>query len=114
VYAGDVARAVRTVVTASGGIARLYELGGPRSWAYREIIEMVLQHRGRRRWLVPVPMSWWGTAARMLSVLPSPPITRDQLELMRVNNEVHTELPSFDRLGVVPRKLEMLLPECLP
>ena len=114
VYAGDVAQAVLAALRHPEAPGHSYELGGPRAWRYREIVELILRHRGRRRWLLPIPMSLWQLLASLLSVLPSPPITRDQLALLRQDNVVDPQAPSFAALGLSPQGLDALLADCLP
>jgi NADH dehydrogenase len=46
-------------------------------------------------------------------VLRNPPITRDQVALMRRDNVADTALPGFAQLGIEARSLEQLLPGCL-
>ena len=113
VYAGDVAQAALVALQRPDAAGLTYELGGPRAWRYREIVELILRHRGRRRWLLPIPMPLWQLLATLLSVLPSPPITRDQLALLRQDNVVDPQAPSFPALGLSPQPLDTLLAECL-
>jgi NADH dehydrogenase len=71
----------------------------------------VLRHRGRRRALLPVPFVTWELIARVAGALSDPPLTRDQVTLMRENNRVAPGAPGFAALGLSPRDLEQALPE---
>lgn len=113
VFVGDVVRAAVAALTHAGAPGTILELGGPRRYGYRELVELVLAHRARRRVLLPVPFFIWELQALVLSVLPAPPITRDQIALMRKDNVVGQGMPSFEFLGVEPSNLESLLDECL-
>lgn len=53
---------------------------------YRELLRAVFERLSKRRWLFPVPFPLWWLLALMASPLPYPPITRDQLELLRRDN----------------------------
>jgi len=114
VYVGDVAVALSRLVLTQESAFSTVELGGPRIYSYRELFERVQAHRGLRRMYVPIPIPLWVLAARMLSVLPHPPLTVDQVVLVREDNIVGESVASFSDLGVIPRSLDDLLPECLP
>lgn len=113
VYVDDVAKAVARMLERPAARARVSELGGPRVYTYREIIEAVLAYRRRRRLLLPVPFAVWRLQAKALSVLPNPPLTEDQVILMRDDNIVGEGVETFDDLDMPPRSLERLLPVCL-
>jgi len=68
---------------------------------------------GRRRLLLPVPFAVWRGLAAALSVLPSPPLTRDQLALLAADNVADPQAPGFGDLGLAPAGLRAKLPECL-
>ena len=114
VYVEDVAVAAAACLRDAGSVGKTYELGGAEVHTYREILQQLLRHRGRRRLLLPVPFVIWDILAGGLSILPTPPITRDQIALMRQDNVAHPGAASFDGLGVNPRSLSELLPFCLP
>ena len=113
VYVEDVAVAVAACLGSTASLGRTYELGGVEVLTYREILQKILRHRARQRILLPVPFVIWEMLARGLSVLPVPPLTRDQIALMRRDNTVHPAAESFEALGIRPRSLSELLPSCL-
>lgn len=113
VYVGDVAEAVARILDDEKTRAAVSELGGERVLTYRAIIEAVLAHRGRRRLLLPVPFGVWMLQAKLLSVLPNPPLTEDQVVLMRDDNVVDERTVTLSDLGITPGDLETLLPLCL-
>lgn len=112
VYVKDVARAIQSLLKISSPPA-LYELGGLHIHSYRELIEMILHYRQRQRLLLPVPFFIWTLQARLLSWLPNPPITVDQLVLMRNDNIVGQQVATFADLGLKPHAIEPLLSVCL-
>jgi len=114
VYVDDVAAAVARVVDGSTRGASVFELGGPRTYRYREIVDLVLSHRKRRRLLVPVPFLLWRLAARAFALSANRPLTPDQVILMSCDNVVGADADGFAALGIEPRALESLLGECLP
>ena len=113
-YVRDVAAAVARLVAAGGPRAEVYELGGAEVLRYRQAVERVLDHLGRRRLLLPVPFPVWRTATAALSMLPSPPLTRDQLILMQSDNVVTAGSATFRDTGLTPAAFSSMLPHCLP
>jgi uncharacterized protein YbjT (DUF2867 family) len=81
VFAGDVAEAVVKAVGSSSTRGKVYELGGPQVYRYRDLVELVLVHLNRRRVLFPVPFFVWEIQVSLLGILPNPPLTRDQVEI---------------------------------
>jgi NADH dehydrogenase len=114
VYVNDVADAVAQALATDTAEGKLYELGGPRAYTYRALLQLVLEHVGRRRLLMPVPYFVWRLLAALMSPLPNPPISRDQIILMERDNVVGAGSSSFADLGLEPHALEQILPLCLP
>jgi NADH dehydrogenase len=111
VFVGDVAEAVvKALGIPSSGSGKVYELGGPRVYRYKELVELVLVHLKRRRVLVPVPFFVWEIQATLLGILPNPPLTRDQVILMRRDNVVSETALTFADLSITPRPVEAELP----
>ncbi len=113
VFVGDVAEAVVKAIRPPSTGEKVYELGGPRVYRYRELVELVLVHLNRKRVLVPVPFFLWEIQATLLGLLPTPPLTRDQVILMRRDNIVSDTALTFADLGVTPRSVEAELPSIL-
>jgi NADH dehydrogenase len=114
VYVADVADAAATVIADSQTPPRELELGGAETLTYREIVAAVAAHLGRRRWLVQLPFAAWKALAAGASLLPSPPLTRNQVILMETDNVVTGRTATFADLGIRPASLRAKLPECLP
>jgi NADH dehydrogenase len=110
VYVGDVADAVMAGLLAPDTAGRTYELGGPRVCTFRELLAYMLGVIQRRRWLIDLP---WGVArlqASLAELLPEPPLTRDQIELLKRDNVVSPGAPGLPELGIVPTPMEMVVP----
>jgi NADH dehydrogenase len=110
VYVGDVAQAALQALQKPASQGKTYELGGPRSYSYKELIELVLVQTRKRRPLLPVPFFVWDLLAAIASVLPAPPLTRDQVTLMKRDNVAARNARSFHDLGVKSTALEKILP----
>ncbi len=111
VYVADVAEAALKVLRAPGSQGKSYELGGPRVYSYRSLIELMLSHAGRHRLLLPVPFSIWTILATVASILPNPPVTLPQVALMKRDNVVAKSALSLDDLNVKPAAIEDILPD---
>lgn len=109
VHVDDVAAAVERVLEDSTAPGRVYELGGARAYRYRDIVQAVLKSSGRWRPLLPVPFALWQRLATLASLLPAPPLTRDQVILMQADNVVGQGVGTFEVLGLEPRDLESVL-----
>jgi len=121
VFVGDVAKALAKACADPACAGRTYELGGPAAFSFRQLMELMLSEIGKRRLLLPVP---WGPAAALgtlgdlsLAVLGDglivPPITRDQVRLLKHDNVAAAGLPGLADLGVTPTTLEAVLPSYL-
>lgn len=106
VHVEDVAAAVERALDTPTAGGTIFELGGARVYTYREIVQAVLDHTGRRRLRLPVPLPVWRLLAALASALPNPPLTRDQVILMQTDNVVGQSVGTFKDLGVEPRDLE--------
>jgi uncharacterized protein YbjT (DUF2867 family) len=113
VYVGDVAEAARRALHDPAAPGQIYELGGPRVYTFRALLELLLAEIRRRRLLVPVPFVIAEIQAAFLSLLPNPPLTRDQLKLLRSDNVVTPGMPGFKELGITPTAAEVVLPTYL-
>ncbi len=114
VHVVDVARAVERLLGPRPPASRFFELGGPDSLRYRDILELVMTHMRKDRPMLPIPFFVWKGLAALLSLLPNPPLTRDQVILMQQDNIADHNAGNFAELGIHPRSLRESLPSCLP
>jgi NADH dehydrogenase len=112
-YVCDVAEAVVRCLSGAAGQGMTYELGGPRIYTFRQLLELVLAETNRRRLLVPVPFSIAMIQAAVLGLLPKPLLTRDQVRLLEQDNVVSPEAHNFADLGIDPESLETIVPTYL-
>ncbi|MCW5729791.1 MAG: complex I NDUFA9 subunit family protein [Alphaproteobacteria bacterium] len=113
VYVGDVAAAIARALADDAAAGRTYELGGPRVYSFRELMALVLRETGRRRALLPIPFAIAGMQALFLELLPVPPLTRDQVELLRHDNLPAAGAPGLADLAIAPTPLEVHAPSIL-
>ena len=113
VYVGDVADAVVAGLTRPEAAGRTYELGGPSIYTFKELLGYLLKVTGRRRLLLDLPFGVAALQARLLSFLPEPPLTLDQLELLKSDNVVASGAPGLADLGIAATPLEVIVPTYL-
>jgi uncharacterized protein YbjT (DUF2867 family) len=114
VYVGDVADAVMRVVADPATAGKTYELGGPRVYTFRALMELLLAQLGRRRLLATVPWSVARLQGAILEKLPGPKIlTRDQVKLLERDNIVASGALTLADLGVSPHAVEAIIPTYL-
>ena len=114
VYVGDVATALARVLLDGDSSGKTFELGGPRVFTFKEILELVLHETGRSALLLPLPVPVAMMQAAVLELLPIPPLlTRDQVRLLQQDNVASAALPGLDALGIVPTPVEAVIPTYL-
>jgi uncharacterized protein YbjT (DUF2867 family) len=113
VYVGDVAQAIVSALANPQAAGRLYELGGPRIYSFRALMEMMLREIGRRRALISVPVGLAKIKAFFLEFLPVPPLTRDQVMQLQQDNLCAAGAPGLAELGISPTACEVILPTYL-
>ena len=59
--------------------------------------------------LLPIPFALAEMQAGLLELLPNPPLTRDQVRLLKTDKVVSGMEPTLEELGVQPRPLEKFL-----
>ncbi len=88
------------------------EIGGPEYFSYDEIIDLIGETMGRRKRRIHVPLWLMRPTARMMSLLPNPPVTTDQLAMLSKDNV--TALDAVPKaFGFQPRSLREGLAEQL-
>jgi NADH dehydrogenase len=109
-YVEDVAEAIARILRAPAA-SQLHELAGPRVYTYQELLRAIAASAGTSPLLVPLPFSLWHVIGYVSEVLPNPPITRNQVELMEQDNVPERSAPGFEALQISPRALENMLSE---
>jgi len=107
-YVEDVGKAIARVLDALQA-EKVYEFAGPRTYRYEELLQTVVSHLGLRRALMPVPFAIWQTAALFAEFLPHPFITRNQVELMTIDNVASPGCSGLHTLGIEPHGIEVVL-----
>ena len=113
VYVGDVADAVVECLENPATAGRVYELGGPKIYSFREVLELVLAEIRRKRRFVDLPFGLAAFQAKLMSILPNPPLTPDQVELLKSDNIVSSGALTLASLGITPTPAEVVVPTYL-
>ena len=108
VYVADVAACFVRALGDNETIRRAYDLCGPTVYTLAELVRYVCELSGRRRPIVALGPVLSSVQARVMEWLPSPPMTRDNLASMQVDNVCEADFPA--RFGVVPAALEAIAP----
>jgi uncharacterized protein YbjT (DUF2867 family) len=107
IHVGDVARCARLALERPETIGQAFELGGVRTWTYREITEEVARVLRKRRRVVPMPLPLIRLAAGTMEALHLRffPVATDQLRQLALDNV--GPLDGVERaFGFVPRTME--------
>jgi NADH dehydrogenase len=110
VYVEDVADAIARILARPDTAGQTFELAGPYTYTLRELIGFALRLIHKRRPLVPLPFALAELQARFFELLPNPPLTTAQVDLLRSDNLASGTLPGFRDLGITPKAVEDLVP----
>jgi NADH dehydrogenase len=110
VYVEDVVEAVCRILINPAATGQTYELAGPRTYTMRELVVFTLRLAGKRRLLMTVPFAVAKVLAGLLELLPSPPLTTSQVDLLKTDNVASGALPGFRELSIQPEAVEEVVP----
>jgi NADH dehydrogenase len=109
----DVAEAIARGLQPTARNPATYELGGPRVYTFEELLKAVAERLGKTPILLSLPFPIWRSLARVAEMLPEPPLTLNQVELMEVDTITSAGMPGFDALGIAPKPIEHTLNQIL-
>jgi uncharacterized protein YbjT (DUF2867 family) len=105
IWVEDVAECVVACLKDSVHDHETVEIGGPEYFTYNEIVDLLRRKLGSRKPKIHVPLWLMRPTTRVLqTVLPSPPVTTDQLAMLEKDNI--TELDAVPKaFGFTPKSL---------
>ena len=106
----DTAKAVVEVLEKEEINNNIYELGGPNTFAFKELMKILLKQIKKKRFLVPIPFSFAKFLAKILQLLPKPMLTTDQVEMLKYDNVVTNNYPTLKDLKINPKTIDSVLP----
>ena len=109
VFVGDIAAGLLELLNRPETAGKTYEFGGPQVYSFKVLLELLLTALNRQRVLIPIPFALAEMQAGLLELLPNPPLTRDQVRLLKTDKVVSGIEPTLGDLGVQPWPLEEFL-----
>jgi NADH dehydrogenase len=111
IWAEDVADCVVAALMASGPRKRSFELAGPETLSYDEIVRVAMRPTGRRRRLLHVPLPLVRASLRALRRLGGPKVfaTWEEAELMEEPMTSRRGTADAEALGVRPLPMASVL-----
>jgi len=96
-------------------IGKIYELGGPKSYTWIELIDLIAAASGKKKWKIPAPVTPIKLAASIFERFPFFPITKDQLTMLLEGNTCDStnsfKLFEVDPISFSTENLEYLAPK---
>jgi NADH dehydrogenase len=109
VFVGDVTAGLLELLKRPETAGKTYELGGTQIYSFKVLLELLLTALNRQSILIPIPFALAEMQAALFEWLPNPPLTRDQVRLLKTDKVVSGAEPTLGDLGVQPRPLEEFL-----
>jgi NADH dehydrogenase len=106
VHVRDVAESFVRTLSERSTVGETYALCGPETLTWPEIVRRIAAAVGRKKTIIPVPVSMVGLAASMLDRFESFPITRDQLDML-VEGNTGDSSAIFETLGILPARFDV-------
>jgi uncharacterized protein YbjT (DUF2867 family) len=121
IHVADVAAAAVAALENPAHRGRTFELGGPRVYTFKEILEYITATIQRPRLLAPLPFpvaGAIGAVGEMAAALPfvQAPLTRDQVEMLKSDNVGGAGgegLGTIADFGITPATVESIVPSYL-
>ncbi len=112
VWVQDVVEAFVAAIRHRDWIGQRFDLAGPKVYTLAELVHYAGRISGNSRTVIPLP-GWAGQLqAALMAWLPDPPISRDNLNSMQVDNVTGQPFAPV-RLGFAPTALESVAPAWL-
>jgi len=111
IYVGDVAKAIVKVLELNNSEPKIYELGGPENYSFKELMQILLAEIKKKRFLIPIPFGAAKFQSYFLQMIPNPLLTPDQVELLKHNNIVSGNYPNLNDLSIVGTPIQSILPK---
>jgi len=111
IYVGDVAKAIVKALELNNSEPKIYELGGPENYSFKELLEILLKEIKKKRLLIPIPFGFAKIQSYFLQMLPNPLLTPDQVELLKYPNITTGDFPVLKDLGITGTQIQSILPK---
>ena len=84
--------------------SKIIECVGPQVLSFKEILMILLNLIGKKRFFLPFPLFAAKITARIFELMPNPLLTTDQLKLLKYDNVVSNNYASNTSIGVPAKK----------
>ena len=111
IYVGDVAKSIVKALELNNSEPKIYELGGPENYSFKELMEVLLTEIKKKRFLISIPFGAAKFQSYFLQMMPKPLLTPDQVELLKHNNITSGEHPTLEDLGITGTPIKSILPK---
>ncbi len=111
IWVEDVAKAFVVSLENTDTYGKSYDLGGPRVYSLRELVQFVAFVLGKKRTIIGLNDKLSYLQARALELLPIKLITRDNIDSMQVDSVAMGDFPKV--FGFKPTSMEAVVPEYL-
>ena len=101
IHITDVAKCFVKCIEIENTYEKIYNLGGPYSYNWIELIDTISKASEKNKWKIPAPVEPIKMAAMMLEWLPIFPITKDQLTMLLEGNTCNSRT-AFDEFDIQP------------
>ena len=111
IYVGDVAKAIVKVLELNNSEPKIYELGGPENYSFKELMEILLTEIRKRRFFISIPFNIAKFQSYFLQIIPNPLLTPDQVEMLKYNNIISGDYPTLKDIGITGTAIQSILPK---
>lgn len=110
IYVGDVTDCFVNALGRLDAQGKTYELGGPSVYTFKELMEYLLETIHLKRLLLSLPFPLAKIMGSVAQFLPIPPLTPDQVELLKSDTVISPHALTADDLDVSPKAMEAVAP----
>ena len=111
IYVGDVAKAIVKTIKINNSEPKIFELGGPENYSFKELMEILLLEIKKKRFLMPIPYSIAKFQSYFFQMMPKPLLTPEQVEILKYNNIISGKYPSLKDLDIKGATIQNILPK---
>ena len=104
IHAKDLVEIIFNVVSKNTN-SQIIECVGPETMTFKEILEKLLKLISKRRLLLPVPLIFGKTIAKVFQLMPKPLLTEDQLRLLKYDNVASGKYKTNIDIGLPAKSL---------
>ncbi len=113
VYVGDVVDFILHVLKQIPTAAHeRFDLGGPKVWTLREIVDFTARQMDARRLIIPLPSALARLQAEVCEHLPGKPFSRDNWRSLQ-HDSVVTGPDVLTTVGIIPTPIDAVIPPLL-